>query len=95
MHPAVDDVAVVGKPDAALGERVAAFVVLKRGVSATAGELQVFAAARIAAYKVPEIYLFVSELPRGSTGKVHRKTLKEWVVNPLPETVEVRVQTSG
>jgi long-chain acyl-CoA synthetase len=84
-HPAVLEVAVVGKPDAELGERVAAFVVLRPGSSADAARLQSFARESVAAYKVPEVFYFIPELPRGSTGKVHRKTLKAWAADDAKE----------
>jgi long-chain acyl-CoA synthetase len=86
-HPAVREVAVVGKPDADLGERVAAFVVLRPEASADAAGLQAFALERIAAYKVPEVYHFVAALPRGTTGKVHRKTLRAWATDPAVAAV--------
>jgi len=36
----------------------------------------------MAAYKVPESISFVPDLPKGLTGKVHRKTLKDWAMKP-------------
>jgi acyl-CoA synthetase (AMP-forming)/AMP-acid ligase II len=41
-------------------------------------ELKGFLQDRLAAYKVPETIRFLPELPKGATGKVHRKTLREW-----------------
>lgn len=78
MHHAVREVAVVGAPDASLGETVAAFVVLNAGATAGETELKQFAANKLAAYKIPERFTFLPDLPRGLTGKVHRRTLKEW-----------------
>jgi long-chain acyl-CoA synthetase len=77
-HPAVQEVAVVGVPHPTLGETVAAYVVLKAGGNCTQDELRHFAAERMAQYKVPDKVTFLNDLPRGTTGKVHRKTLKEW-----------------
>lgn len=85
----VREVAVVGKADAALGERVMAFVVLDRGVEADAAALRNFAVARMARYKVPELYAFLPELPRGATGKVHRKTLKDWATKGSIPSIEI------
>jgi long-chain acyl-CoA synthetase len=77
-HPAVQEVGVVGVPHPALGEMVAAFVVLKSGADSSEQDLRRFAAERIAEYKVPERMTFLADLPRGLTGKVQRRTLREW-----------------
>jgi long-chain acyl-CoA synthetase len=75
QHPAVREVGVVGAPDAALGEVVTAFIALK--AAATEEEIKQFLAPRMAAYKIPERIYFVPDLPKGLTGKVQRKALKE------------------
>ncbi len=77
QHPAVREVGVVGVPHPELGEVVRAFVALKSGATATAEELRTFVAERLAAYKVPESITFLPDLPKGLTGKVQRKALKE------------------
>jgi len=76
-HPAVLEVGVTGKPDAVYGELVAAFVALRSGMQATEAELKAFARERLADYKVPECIYFLQELPKGLTGKVDRRSLKE------------------
>ena len=76
QHPAVREVGVVGAPDAALGEVVTAFIALKDR-AATEDDLRQFLAPRMAAYKIPERIYFVPDLPKGLTGKVQRKALKE------------------
>ena len=77
QHPAVRECGVVGVPDAAVGEAVWAFVSLVDGRAATAEELKDFLSGKIAAYKVPECIEFLPELPKGATGKVHRRTLRD------------------
>lgn len=77
QHPAVREVGVVGSPDAELGEIVVAYVAVKNGASASEAELQAFLGTRMAAYKVPAHITFIPELPKGLTGKVQRKALKE------------------
>jgi long-chain acyl-CoA synthetase len=77
QHPAVRETGVVGVPDAALGEVVHAFVALKEGASVTEEALKEFMGTRMAAYKVPERIHFLPDLPKGLTGKIQRKTLRE------------------
>jgi acyl-CoA synthetase (AMP-forming)/AMP-acid ligase II len=75
-HPEVTEAAVVGRPDEALGEAVAAFVVAdERAVEAE--ELRGFAAKRLAEFKVPSEFRFVEEIPRTGSGKVMRHRLAE------------------
>ena len=75
-HRAVADAAVVGVPDEAFGEAVAACVVLKQGAGATADELIEHCRARIASYKKPRHVHVFDELPRTGTGKVVKQELK-------------------
>jgi len=69
-HAAVAEAAVVGIPDAAFGEEVAAFVTLRPGARVDADELVAFCRGRLAAFKYPRRVSVVHELPRGATGKV-------------------------
>jgi long-chain acyl-CoA synthetase len=76
-HPAVFEVAVVGVPHASLGEDVAAFVVLKPDVVATAEDLTAFCADKLADFKRPRRYEFVGSLPRNAMGKVLKRNLRD------------------
>jgi long-chain acyl-CoA synthetase len=76
-HPAVLEAGVVGMPDPAHGEKVIAFVALRDGLDASEAELREFVSARIADYKVPERILFLPSLPKGLTGKVQRRDLRD------------------
>jgi long-chain acyl-CoA synthetase len=69
-HPAVAEAAVVGTPDALLGEEIAAFVTLRPGARADEAELIAFCRERLAAFKYPRRVSIVAELPRGATGKI-------------------------
>ena len=81
-HPAVFEVGVVGIPDTFEGETLHAFVALRKGATTSAEELLEFAGEHIADYKLPETITFIDALPKGSTGKIDRKLLKEQKLRP-------------
>ncbi len=77
-HPGVGEVAVVGVPDEAWGDRVVACVVRRpspAGEACDAATLRAFAKARLAAYKVPKDFVFLGELPKNALGKVVKPEL--------------------
>jgi len=77
-HPAVREVAVFGVPDPQWGELVMACVVLKPGSTLTAENLIAFCRRSLAAYKLPRRVEFSeTDLPKSSSGKVLKKTLRE------------------
>ncbi|WDT53594.1 (2,3-dihydroxybenzoyl)adenylate synthase [Streptomyces sp. G7(2002)] len=77
-HPAVHDVCVVAVPDAYLGERTLAYVILRTGAEPLKSvALKRFVRARgIAAYKVPDLVEFVDAFPQTGIGKVSKKGLR-------------------
>ena len=78
-HPAVGDVAVVGRPDDKWGESVQAAVVRRAGAEVTDAELIAWARERLAGFKVPReiIFLEAGEMPRNATGKILHRVLRE------------------
>jgi malonyl-CoA/methylmalonyl-CoA synthetase len=76
-HPAVQDVAVVGIPDADQGERVVAVITRRPGAMVTADELRVHTRLHLAPNKVPSRIVFVGEIPRAGPGKIRKKALIE------------------
>jgi long-chain acyl-CoA synthetase len=75
QHPSVAAAAAVGVPDQLYGEEVAAFIVLREGREATEEEIIAFCRDRLADYKCPKTVRFVSEIPKGPTGKLLKREL--------------------
>ncbi|MGW5676124.1 FadD3 family acyl-CoA ligase [Streptomyces sp. NPDC003860] len=75
-HPDVFDVAVVGVPDARLGEVGKAYAVRRPGTTLTATDLIAWSRRELANYKVPREVEFLPELPRNASGKVLKAALR-------------------
>jgi acyl-CoA synthetase (AMP-forming)/AMP-acid ligase II len=75
-HPAVEEAVVVGVADVEWGQRVAAFVVLRAGGSASTEELREFCRERLASFKRPDVVVELPELPKNPMGKVLRRELR-------------------
>lgn len=75
-HPAVSLCAVVGVPDAKMGEEVKAFIVLKQGASLNEAEMINWCKEQFAANKYPRYVEFRDSLPIGGTGKVLKRELR-------------------
>ncbi len=85
-HPAVREAGVVGVRHPKWEERPLAVVVLKEGALVTANELRLFLSAKFAKWQLPDDFVFVSELPHTSTGKLLKTELrtkyKDWKWKP-------------
>jgi long-chain acyl-CoA synthetase len=76
-HPAVRDAATIGAPDPKYGERVVSFVVPKDGASCTPDELIAHCRTHLADFKVPAEVHLIDEIPKGPSGKLLRRELRE------------------
>jgi acyl-coenzyme A synthetase/AMP-(fatty) acid ligase len=76
-HPAVAQCAVVGQPDARLGQRIEAYLVA-RGAPPEAEEISQFLRQQrhLAGFKVPKAFHWIDEMPTGPTGKLFRRALR-------------------
>ena len=76
-HPSVVEAAVIGVPHESHGEEVKAVLALTPGAEVTAEEVIAFCKSRLSAYKYPRIVEFLPELPKGSTGKILKRELRD------------------
>ncbi|AYC30154.1 fatty acid--CoA ligase family protein [Paenisporosarcina cavernae] len=75
-HPGIVEAAVIGLPDADFGEAVYAYVV-KKDDALTEEDLYAYCQEHLAKYKVPRKFEFLAELPKNTTGKILRRSLKD------------------
>ena len=76
-HPAVAAAATIGVPDPLYGEEVAAFIVLKDGMTATEDELMTHCQSQLADFKCPKSVRIVKDIPKGPTGKLLKRELSK------------------
>ena len=76
-HPAVEEAAVIGKPDPYWIETVHAVVVLKKGASVAEKEIMDFCKEKLARYKAPKSVDFVKALPKNPQGKILKRELRK------------------
>jgi len=76
-HPAVYECAVIAVPDEKWGEVPKALVVLKPGMTATEEELIQHCRQHLAGFKIPKSVDFFDSLPKGGTGKILKRELRE------------------
>jgi long-chain acyl-CoA synthetase len=75
QHPKVSDAATVSVPDELYGEAVKSFVVLREGENATEEEIIDYCREQLADFKCPKTVQFITDIPKGPTGKVRKREL--------------------
>jgi acyl-CoA synthetase (AMP-forming)/AMP-acid ligase II len=75
QHPKIVQAAIVGAPDARLGEKNCLCVIVKPGASLALDEIVAFLRGRVADYKLPEALVVMSDFPMTPTGKIRRPEL--------------------
>jgi fatty-acyl-CoA synthase len=82
QHPAIAGVQVFGVPDKKMGEEVAAWISLREGAEQPSDdELRTFCRERLAHFKVPRYWKFVTEFPMTVTGKVQKYKMRELAID--------------
>jgi long-chain acyl-CoA synthetase len=76
-HPAILEAAVVGIPDKNYGQEILAGIVLKADMSLSVEELRAHCLDHLGRYKTPKFFTFLSELPKGPSGKVQRLAIAQ------------------
>jgi fatty-acyl-CoA synthase len=82
-HPKIEDVQVVGVPDAKYGEELCAWIKLRGGETATAEEMIAFCRGQIAHYKAPRYVRFVEAFPMTVTGKIQKFEIRKAMIAEL------------
>ncbi|MBC8058819.1 MAG: AMP-binding protein [Rhizobiales bacterium] len=91
QHPDVQDVQVVGVPDARLGEELCAAIIPRAGAILDEEAVKAFCRGAIAHYKIPRYVRFVEVFPATVTGKVQKFVLREQMIDAL----DLRAQTDA
>ncbi|SUX33122.1 Long-chain-fatty-acid--CoA ligase [Chromobacterium violaceum] len=82
-HPKIQDVQVIGVPDARYGEELCAWIRLRDGECATEEDIRSFCQGQIAHYKIPRYIEFVDSFPMTVTGKIQKYLMRRTMVEKL------------
>jgi fatty-acyl-CoA synthase len=82
-HAEIEDVQVIGVPDARYGEELCAWVKLRPGSTLTAEQVREFCTGKIAHYKIPRYVRMSESFPMTVTGKVQKFKMRETSVTEL------------
>ena len=82
-HPKVQDVQVIGVPDAKYGEELCAWIRLREGESCSTDDIRAFCDGQIAYYKIPRYIEFVDSFPMTITGKIQKFVMRQQMKEKL------------
>jgi len=82
-HKKVKDVQVVGVPDVRYGEECCAWIILKKGETATEEDMRTYGNENMAKHKVPRYFIFVPEFPMNAAGKILKYKMREQSIDML------------
>jgi fatty-acyl-CoA synthase len=82
-HPDIEDVQVIGVPDARYGEELCAWIRVRTGSDLTEDQVKTYCTGKIAHYKVPRYVRFTADFPMTVTGKVQKFKMRETSVEEL------------
>ena len=78
-YDAIEEAAIVGRPDTELGESLVACVVLKEGRKMNSRELRALFQGRLASYQHPHHVMFMDSIPHTALGKIQKNALRQIV----------------
>jgi fatty-acyl-CoA synthase len=93
-HPAIEDVQVIGVPDARYGEELCAWIKLKADAELTAEQVREYCQGKIAHYKIPRYVRFTRDFPMTVTGKVQKFKMRDTSVAELGLQAAEQVRTA-
>jgi fatty-acyl-CoA synthase len=93
-HPDVEDVQVIGVPDARYGEELCAWVKVRPGSSLTTEQVREYCTGKIAHYKVPRYVRLTDEFPMTVTGKVQKFKMRQTSVSELGLEAASTIETA-
>lgn len=83
-YPAIAEAAVIGVPDKLRGMSARAYIVAAEGHVLHKKSLKNYLHRKIAAYKIPREFIIVDFLPKGSTGKILKRELRQQAMDAIP-----------
>ncbi len=86
-HKKVKDVQVVGVPDQRYGEEACAYIILKKGESATEQDMREYGNAHMALHKVPRYFIFTDEFPMNAAGKILKYKMREDAIEKIKNNI--------
>ena len=94
-HPDVEDVQVIGVPDAKYGEAVMACIIKKEGSTLTEKEMSDYIKSHMARHKVPQYIEFTDHFPLNAAGKVLKYKMREEAAERLGLVGAAGIDTAG